>query len=459
MVGSRTSIALVMAIALTGVASADDPSGTLPKPASLCPASQRPGTEGAATPDPKAAGLVLYPASERPATADQPPPGAFGADGCPLGCDGCYPGNRTYFRGEFLWWNIRGSPTPPLVTTAPNPVRVVNVPVPGAIGTPGTTILIGDSDQNGGFHPGGRFAAGYWFTCDHALGIEGSFLFLGQRNQTFITSGDGSSTIGRPFFDVTPGAVPHENIEVVAGGVGATRQINGGVVINNQTEFWGAEGNLRTNLYCNENCFVDLVGGYRGLALDDTLNINEDSTTAVRIAHRGVIAAANTNFRVLDNFDTRDRFNGGQLGFDCEYRYGRWSVDLTGKCAVGNNRQTVDITGSTVITNPAGVPTTQTGGLLALQTNIGSYSRNVVSIVPEVAIGIDYTLGCNARLFVAYNFVYWNEVARPGSEIDRAVNTRELPGVKPSGPARPAFNFNNTDFWAQGLDVGLEVRW
>jgi hypothetical protein len=451
-----------MAIALTGVASADDSSGSLPKPASGPTATPVPG---AATPDPKAAGPVPpdLPSSRACSGACQQScsSGVFGADGCPLGCDGCYPSNRTYFRAEFLLWDLRGSPTPPLVTTAPNPrAGVVNFPVAGAIGTPGTTVALGDSDENGGFQAGGRFTAGYWFTCDRLLGIEGSFVFLGQRNRTFINSGDGSSTIGRPFFDVTPGAVPHENIEVVAGGVGSIPQLNGGVVINSQTSFWGEEGNLRTNLYCNGNCFFDLVGGYRGLALDDRLNINEDSTTAVTIIHRGANAAANTNFRVLDNFDTRDRFNGAQLGFDCEYRYGRWSFDLTGKFGVGNNHQTVEINGSTVITNPAGVPTTQTGGLLALPTNIGTYARNVFSIVPEVAVGVDYTLGCKARLFVAYNFLYWSDVARPGSQIDLTVNTRELPGVKPVfGPARPAFSFNSTEFWAQGLDVGLELRW
>ena len=28
----------------------------------------------------------------------------------------------------------------------------------------------------------------------------------------------------------------------------------------------------------------------------------------------------------------------------------------------------------------------------------------------------------------------------------------------PGGPARPAFTFNRTDYWAQGLNVGFNFR-
>jgi hypothetical protein len=50
-------------------------------------------------------------------------------------------------------------------------------------------------------------------------------------------------------------------------------------------------------------------------------------------------------------------------------------------------------------------------------------------------------------------------VARAGSLIDLGVNTTGLPPGPLVGPARPAFAFHSSDFWAQGLDFGVEVRY
>ena len=57
------------------------------------------------------------------------------------------------------------------------------------------------------------------------------------------------------------------------------------------------------------------------------------------------------------------------------------------------------------------------------------------------------------------------QVVRPGEQIDTNVNTRfrpPLPGfaaVTPTGPAVPAVLFRNTDYWAQGLNFGLQYRY
>ena len=58
------------------------------------------------------------------------------------------------------------------------------------------------------------------------------------------------------------------------------------------------------------------------------------------------------------------------------------------------------------------------------------------------------------------NFLFLSNVARPGNQIDRTVNTTQLFGTPPVvGPARPAPLFNQSDFWAQGVNVGLEFHW
>jgi hypothetical protein len=47
-------------------------------------------------------------------------------------------------------------------------------------------------------------------------------------------------------------------------------------------------------------------------------------------------------------------------------------------------------------------------------------------------------------------------VARPGDQIDVALNPLQLTPGPFIGPERPAFEFRDSDFWAQGLNFGLE---
>ena len=48
---------------------------------------------------------------------------------------------------------------------------------------------------------------------------------------------------------------------------------------------------------------------------------------------------------------------------------------------------------------------------------------------------------------------------RPGEQIDRTVNTNQLPPAVGGGPARPMFQNNATDFWAQGVNFGVEFKY
>ncbi len=62
---------------------------------------------------------------------------------------------------------------------------------------------------------------------------------------------------------------------------------------------------------------------------------------------------------------------------------------------------------------------------------------------------------------MGYDFLYWSSVARPGDQIDRTVNSTQIaPRTGPfTGPARPAFEFKNTDYWAHGVNFGVEFRY
>ena len=82
-------------------------------------------------------------------------------------------------------------------------------------------------------------------------------------------------------------------------------------------------------------------------------------------------------------------------------------------------------------------------------------------VVPEIGLTAGWRLTPSLSLVAGYTFLYMNTIARPGNQIDRTINPTGIPsfsGEPPAslaGPARPAFTFNGSDFWAQGLNVGL----
>ena len=103
------------------------------------------------------------------------------------------------------------------------------------------------------------------------------------------------------------------------------------------------------------------------------------------------------------------------------------------------------------------------GGLYALRSNIGRHQRDELAFIPEVGLNVGFQLTRHLKLFAGYSFLWVSTVARAGEQIDPVINVTQFPirsGDGPLvGPARPAFNFDGTDFWAQGLNFGLELRY
>jgi hypothetical protein len=57
---------------------------------------------------------------------------------------------------------------------------------------------------------------------------------------------------------------------------------------------------------------------------------------------------------------------------------------------------------------------------------------------------------------VGYDFLFWNDVVRPGSQIDPVVNPNLLPPTIPGGPNRPAPHTGSTvDLSVHGVSSGL----
>jgi hypothetical protein len=50
-------------------------------------------------------------------------------------------------------------------------------------------------------------------------------------------------------------------------------------------------------------------------------------------------------------------------------------------------------------------------------------------------------------------------MVRPGDQVDLLVNPTQINSGTLVGAARPQFDFKESDFWLQGVNLGLEYRW
>jgi hypothetical protein len=359
-----------------------------------------------------------------------------------------------YVRGEYLYWWADGMVAPALVTTSPNGTARADA---GVLGEPGTTILFGGGGLNNDGQSGARITFGKWLECYPGHAIEGDYWGLGTINDGFFASSPGNPILARPFFDINNA---QESSELVA----FPAVVAGSVLVDPSTRVQGAGLRKRWALCgcldcdpCNPCCCngwnVDWTAGYRFMRLDDSLTIRED-LTSLDTTNPG-------SFLVQDQFATRNTFHGGEVGTILGSRHGRWSFEALGRIAVGSTHSQVRINGFTDITPLNGSTTRNQGGLLAQRTNIGTYERDDLAVIPEFGATLGWQLNPCWRLTFGYSFIYWSNVVRAGQQIDRDINTNLLPPEADpfTGNRRPRFVFNDTDFFVQGINVGLDARW
>lgn len=401
---------------------------------------------------PAADSKPVAPIPGEPLAACEPPPDLADCEPPPPSespGEKCYKPYPTclWFRGETLIWAIKHSDVPPLVTRG-SPADVV----PGALGQPGTQVLFGGQIENEERY-GGRFTVGWWLSKEEIIGLEGSFLFLGPRSITFNDASAGLPILARPFQTDTglENALFISNPLIQAGSIHVALS----------SKLYGVEANGRLEMWrhfcCHDSYRIDILAGFRYLELDEGLGITQQTTFLPTSGFAG------TAVTTADQFDGRNFFYGGQVGIDAEFIREKWFLRLLGKVALGATTEVVGIQGNTQTTSPTGTVTTAPGGFLALPSNIGRNSRSEFAVLPELGVTVGYNVTRRVRLSVGYTALYLSNVVRPGDQVDRVINTSQFPALSgtatPSGPARPAFTFHDTDFWAQGVNLGLEFRY
>jgi hypothetical protein len=383
-----------------------------------------------------------------------------------------------YGYADYLLWWIRQGPTPVLLTTGPD-----DGIKGGVLGVPGTRVLFDSNNLDFGTISGVRAGAGWNFGEDRFWGIELSGFLLPENRISFTRSSnaDGVPLLVRPFLSVDDAT--ESGLEVAGKALDENDvlvpSLQGRINIDASTRFWGWEANIVAHSVRDTNRRFDLLGGFRALGLDEELCIQENLLTRKDGAltfqtDPGVVASEidpppGSTVRVVDEFSTRNRFYGGQLGGRFQWLWDRWQVDLTGKIAFGVTHQQSTIFGQSVLNNAIVSP----GGMLALGTdkikaNIGELSRDQFAVVPEIGIHVHRDITSRIRASVGYGGIYWSAVARPGDQIDRNLNPKLIPTGRnttatdfnpETDQVRPRAGLRDNGFWAHGANFRIEFRY
>ena len=373
--------------------------------------------------------------------------GFWNRDSCECGWESCHPRSAFWVSGEYLLYALRKPAVPPLVSN-------VTFPTPaGALTRPATTVLFDDDEWENPLRNGGRLRAGYWFERSCCWGIDVGGFMLERLRENYFAASPGVPTLGRPLIRADLAGLPDTQLVAFPGIVA------GAINVDYSNLLWGVDANLRRKMWCNDRAHVDAFVGYRFINFEENVRIREDLVA---------LAAPNFGFRVNDNFDVTNRFHGAQFGLDGEFHFGndqRWFIGTGLKVAVGVNRMSVNIYGSQVITPPLpAVPVNAPFGVFALATNSGRTTQTQFAVAPEGNLKLGYELAENLRVWVGYDFLYISNVVRAPEQIDLTINRNNIPTFAnpnpvPVAPFRPAVLFQTTDFWAQGLNAGLEYRY
>jgi hypothetical protein len=369
--------------------------------------------------------------------------GGCGHPGCGKGgaCDGCVRRSllaRSYVGVEYLHWYSSDRRLPPLVTTSPPGTAAADA---GRLDRNATSLFGGD-DMGGDLQAGGRFTFGVWLDdCrQRSLGLR---LYGNEGiSERFSATSDGNPILAIPFFDTNPLVGDDAAFLIAHPAIG-----QGSINASAANDVLGGElfGRALVGQGCNYR--LDFLAGYQFNRIDDDLVMTSSVTTAQPVTTT-----------LVDVFDAQNEFHAGEIGLAAEFYRGCWTISMLGKVALGNMNQRVDIDGDFSVVG-GGAPATGAGGLFTQPTNIGVYERDVVAYSPEANFKISYALNDCWDLSVGYTFIYWTRVAMAGDQIDTNVNSTQLTGGALAGSATPAFNFDDSDFWVQTVDIGVTFNY
>jgi hypothetical protein len=346
-----------------------------------------------------------------------------------------------WFDGEYLYWWVKNSPSP---------VALINE---GPIDTAQTTVLGGQSLDTGA-RSGGKFSAGYWFDAKQVFEVDAGYLFLtsGNYSKTVSSSGlIGSPTLTYPYFNV-------QTSEEDFTGVALPDSFSGSATLKAKNSMQDAEFNGSFKVFNYQDQFnLRILSGFFWWNFHEKMTFTTDSP---------FVNPPIDIFYTQDTFQSTNNFYGGQIGFQGQYQWKKFSFLCKGQVALGAMDQKLSIEGKFVTNdfNNYGAPETFSAGYAAMPTNEGAHNQTQFSVIPQVNAQIGCQIVKWLNLHIGYTFLYATNVMWASNQIDRNINPSQAPGISidPSmtvvGEALPKALMKTSGFWTQGINAGLTLQ-
>ncbi len=359
--------------------------------------------------------------------------------GCGSCCGGCQSPSRFWLTAETLLFFAADRRSPNLVMTADNEVN----PLAGQVTYGG--VLSSD------VLPGYRASVGAYLDPCQRIGVGArAYGIYDDTDRYSVSSSDGTTSIGVPFYNPNRTPDPGNDAFIVAGnGPGNDPISQGGVNSGESLSMVGAEGSGYILLSRGPCYRFDMVAGYTYNQLRNAVFQNFTSTTL--LDGDGIVNG--TVFQFQDRFATDNRFSGAHLGVLSNVVRKRVSLSTLAKISFGEMRSRTNIIGNGVTTVPGADPNdppdvTGGPGFFARTGNVGSYTNQSFAFMPELGIKLGYCIRPNMQVSVGYTLLMWSSVAMAGDQMDRIVSL--------TGSTQNPERLNNSStFWMQSIDLGL----
>ena len=329
-----------------------------------------------------------------------------------------------------LWWR-QGRDFPALVTSDPTTESSTTAGI-----LPDAQILLsGRVGTN--MTAGGRVDFGFYIDPRQCAGYGFRTFGIGRDSSEFRVKSQDEPVLAIPFFDFDAGA--NDALLVAYPGLRT-----GVVAVTGSQSVFGNDVYGRYLLCRDCNNRLDFITGWHYSRIADNLDVRSRST----VTEIGGTIPVGTRTTIVDQFDARNEFHGAILGLQWQRSCGVWTTQWLGRISIGNMHESMNITGSTQIAVPGQPVQNSTGGILTAASNIGRFSRDEFTAITELGFNLGYRFNCCTQLNIGYTFIYWNDILGSGTAIDPAIGDD-------NGTTRPQFTFRHSDFWVQGLNLGL----
>lgn len=319
----------------------------------------------------------------------------------------------------------------------------------GVLGA-GTTTLYGGEWVDGGLRSGLRLGLGFWFNPEKTLGVEAGFIATLSQTSNFSANSTDGTILARPFTDATTGL--QQAVLVAFPG-----SSNGSINMSVQSgAFYSANVDLTETAYDFGWLRITSLLGYRYYRYDESVRANQ---VIAPVANNIFPFPPGTQIISNDNFATRNVFHGLDMGFRSQFIWNDLSLEILTKLAFGRVTCTFTTEGDQTVTAPGTAPVIQSGGVLALGSNSGTFSSADWKAMPEFGATLNWQIRNNISACVGYSFLFLNGVARAADQIDTTINPNLFPGNSGAGVLRPSANHIRSDMFLQAINVGIQFTY